>query len=99
MQIDKKNLPVKFMGFAATLLLLIFIVENINGRFWLNDFKVYCGGALAFLHGEPVYGVAFALGRLADLHERLAERRDLRKRGRPDPLARKAPRAAGILPA
>jgi hypothetical protein len=62
MQINKRNLPVKFIGFAAILLILIFIVENINGRFWLNDFKVYCGGALAFLHGEPVYGVLFALG-------------------------------------
>src|SRR5690348_10815828 len=59
---SRNNLPLKFLIFATTLLVLIFTIENINHRFWLNDFKVYYGAAQALMHGEQVYGVAFALG-------------------------------------
>ena len=50
--------------FALVLLaigLLLLAVELINGRFWLNDFRVYYGAANALLHGEPLYGVAHGL--------------------------------------
>jgi hypothetical protein len=51
-----------FALFAGIIFLLIFTVENINGRFWLNDFKVYYEAAKAFINNTPVYGVLFALG-------------------------------------
>ncbi len=57
-----KNLPVKFILFASLLLVAIFTVENINHRFWLNDFRVYYGAAQALLDGKPVYDTLFALG-------------------------------------
>ncbi len=40
---------------------VIFTLENINGRFWLNDFKVYYLAAKALLDRETVYGVSFGL--------------------------------------
>ncbi|MDD2965362.1 MAG: glycosyltransferase family 87 protein [Bacteroidales bacterium] len=39
-----------------------YLVENINGRFWLNDFLVYHSASSALLSGDQVYGVAFGLG-------------------------------------
>lgn len=42
---------------AAAFLLL----EAINGRLWLNDFRVYYDSGNALLNGEPVYGVAHGL--------------------------------------
>lgn len=36
-------------------------VEQANGRFWLNDFKVFYSAATALVTHEPVYGVAFGL--------------------------------------
>ncbi len=41
--------------------ILLFVIEHINGRFWLNDFRVYYGAANALLNGEPLYGVAHGL--------------------------------------
>ncbi len=43
------------------LFLLLLVVEHINGRFWLNDFRVYHGAAEALRHGEPLYGTAHGL--------------------------------------
>lgn len=43
------------------LFLLLMVVEHINGRFWLNDFRVYYGAAEALRQGEPLYGVAHGL--------------------------------------
>jgi hypothetical protein len=40
---------------------LLFIVEHINGRAWMHDFRVYWGAAQALLHGEAVYGVPHGL--------------------------------------
>jgi len=40
---------------------LLFVVEHINGRFWLNDLRVYYGAGEALLNGEPLYGVAHGL--------------------------------------
>ncbi len=50
------------MIFSVLLLAAIFTVENINHRFWLNDFKVYYGAVHAFLDGTPVYGTLYSLG-------------------------------------
>ena len=43
------------------LALLLYAAEMVNGRFWLNDFRVYYGAAQALLAGEPLYGVAHGL--------------------------------------
>jgi len=53
--------PYFFIAFAAIFFIAIFIIENINHRFWLNDFKVYYSAAKAFLNGEKIYGVPFGL--------------------------------------
>ncbi len=52
----------KFILFAALILIAFFVLENLNQRFWLNDFKVYYDAAHAFLNDSPVYGVNFSLG-------------------------------------
>ncbi|HNU57917.1 MAG TPA: glycosyltransferase family 87 protein [Flavobacteriales bacterium] len=54
--------PRRFQLAFGLIALLIFIVEHINGRFWLNDFRVYYGAGSSLLHGEPLYGVAHGLG-------------------------------------
>jgi hypothetical protein len=63
MIIDKSVLKSlwKFLVFTLVLIVMIFTVENINGRFWLNDFKVYYLAAKALLTGQQVYGVPFGL--------------------------------------
>ena len=55
----KKNSS--FLLFAFVFFILIFTVENINGRFWLNDFKVYYLAAKSLLEGKQVYGIPFGL--------------------------------------
>ena len=45
-----------FLIFSGLILLFILIIENVNQRFWLNDFKVYYLAAEAFLTHQPVYG-------------------------------------------
>ena len=61
----KKNsnrlLPLGFAIFVGAVCLLIFISENINGRFWLNDFKVYYLASKSLLQGTQVYGIHFGL--------------------------------------
>jgi hypothetical protein len=52
----------KFILFSGLIFVVIFCVENINHRFWLNDFRVYYSAAKAFIAGEQVYGVSFGLG-------------------------------------
>lgn len=50
--------------FAIILLLaaaLFLSLEAVNGRLWLNDFRVYYEAANALRHGEPLYGVAHGL--------------------------------------
>lgn len=54
--------PKTFLIFAASTLAAIFIVENINQRFWLNDFKVYYEASRSLFEGKPVYNTLFALG-------------------------------------
>jgi hypothetical protein len=50
-----------FVLFSLSFFILIFTLENINGRFWLNDFKVYYLAAKALLAGNQVYGTVFGL--------------------------------------
>lgn len=50
--------------FAIILLLaagLFMALEAINGRLWLNDFRVYYEAARALVNSEPLYGVAHGL--------------------------------------
>lgn len=56
-----KQYPGAHTGVMALLALLILVAEQVNGRFWLNDFRVYYGAAQALLAGEPLYGVAHGL--------------------------------------
>lgn len=53
--------PLRFQAVFAIVALLLFIVEHINGRFWLNDLRVYYGAGEALLNGEPLYGIAHGL--------------------------------------
>jgi hypothetical protein len=61
MTLPKLNSQHKFFLLSGLLFLIIFIVEHLNHRFWLNDFKVYFMAAEAFLNGKQVYGVPFGL--------------------------------------
>jgi hypothetical protein len=54
--------PGRFTVIFGVITLLLFVLEHINGRFWLNDFRVYYGAGEALLNGEPLYGVAHGLG-------------------------------------
>lgn len=46
----------------SVVLIAFYIVENINGRFWLNDFKVYYSASERLFSGGNVYHEAFGLG-------------------------------------
>ncbi len=50
-----------FALFAFLLLTVVFVIEHINGRFWLNDFKVYYLAAEALMSGKEMYGQTFGL--------------------------------------
>jgi len=50
-----------FVVFSIVLFFLIYILENINHRFWLNDYKVYYEAAKALREGRQVYGIPFGL--------------------------------------
>jgi Glycosyltransferase family 87 len=43
----------------VVLVLAAFLLEFVNGRFWLNDFRVYYSAAEALLRGDQVYGIPF----------------------------------------
>ncbi len=53
--------PRLFTIIFGLIALLLFVAEHINGRFWLNDLRVYYGAGEALLNGEPLYGVAHGL--------------------------------------
>ena len=48
-----------FIIFASLLVLAAFALEHLNGRFWLNDFRVYYMAADNLRHGLPIYNVVF----------------------------------------
>lgn len=58
---NKTVLPPVFIFVVVFLCLLIFIFESINGRLWMNDFKVYYLASDSLLHAKQVYGIPFGL--------------------------------------
>ncbi len=50
-----------FIFIVGGLLVLLFIMENVNGRFWLHDLEVYYSASRAFLEGNSPYGSSFGL--------------------------------------
>jgi len=50
-----------FRWTALFVLVLALVLEVVNGRFWLNDLKVYVMAADALRQGQPVYGLPFGL--------------------------------------
>lgn len=57
----KKDQPQILVVLLFIVFALMLVIENINGRFWLNDFKVMYSAAEAFIFGEQVYGKQFGL--------------------------------------
>jgi hypothetical protein len=53
--------PGRFTIVFVLVAVLLFVLEHVNGRFWLNDFRVYYGAGEALLNGEALYGVAHGL--------------------------------------
>lgn len=51
----------RFAIIVTSLFLILLVLQNINGRFWMNDFKVFYLAAKSFLQGEPVYHQQFGL--------------------------------------
>jgi hypothetical protein len=58
----EKIIPYKLIILASLIFLLDFVIENINHKFQLNDFKVYYYASSALIGGKQVYGVLFSLG-------------------------------------
>src|SRR5262245_54340870 len=50
-----------FLLITSALLVLVIALDLINGRLWLNDFRVYWEASGRFLHGQAPYGEAFGL--------------------------------------
>lgn len=53
--------PLGFNIILALFLIASFVVENLNGHFHLNDFKVYYDASLQFSDGLNPYGQAYGL--------------------------------------
>jgi hypothetical protein len=51
----------RFSIIVPLIALVLFVLEQVNGRFWLNDLRVYYDAALAMRSGSTVYGEAFGL--------------------------------------
>ncbi len=50
-----------FRWTVVLVLALAMVLEMVNGRFWLNDLRVYVMAADALRHGDLVYGLPFGL--------------------------------------
>ncbi|MDA8896339.1 DUF2029 domain-containing protein, partial [Bacteroidia bacterium] len=61
MRYFKFNSTLIFSLFGSAIIAAILLIEIINGRFWLNDFKVMYSAAASYVSNEPVYGVSFGL--------------------------------------
>lgn len=48
-----------FLIVATLLVLASLVLEHLNDRFWLNDFRVYYMAADNMRHGLPIYGEVF----------------------------------------
>lgn len=53
--------PNRFSIVLIAVALLLLAAELVNGRFWLNDLRVYYGAANALLNGDALYGVTHGL--------------------------------------
>lgn len=54
----------RLCSFRSTVLIVLalaLVLEVVNGRFWLNDLRVYVMAADALRHGQAVYGLPFGL--------------------------------------
>ena len=51
----------RFEVITSVLLMAIVALDGVNGRLWMNDFRVYWEAGGRLLHGEAVYGVAAGL--------------------------------------
>ncbi len=60
-KILKDNPKNRFLIIAIVIIATILFIEKLNGRFWLNDFKVFYSAAEALLNYEQVYGKSFGL--------------------------------------
>ena len=60
-KVFKPNAVKVFTIIASVVFAAMMTVEKINGRFWLNDFKVMYLAAEAFMNGDQVYGLSFGL--------------------------------------
>lgn len=56
-----KRFPDRYTIVFGVVAMLLFVLEHVNGRFWLNDFRVYYDSARALLDGQPLYGVSHGL--------------------------------------
>jgi len=59
-----KNLKLSFIKYhwvLVTFFVLFYAIQWVNGRFWLNDFKVYYLAMQNFLNGNSIYGIPFGL--------------------------------------
>ncbi len=52
----------RFVIIVTLLFLILLVFQNINGRFWMNDFKVFYLAAKSFVNGETVYMQPYGLG-------------------------------------
>lgn len=57
MPLLRRLLP--FFLIAGLLVVASLVVEQLNGRFWVNDFRVYYMAAGNMRHGLPIYGEVF----------------------------------------
>lgn len=57
----EKKIPYKFILVASVFFIIDFIIDAIDHRFQLSDFRVYYEAALAITHGNQVYGALFSL--------------------------------------
>src|ERR1035437_3870896 len=57
----KPTLPWLFILLALFICIADGLIENLNGRFWLNDFRVYYSAAQQAYTGAKVYGIPFGL--------------------------------------
>jgi hypothetical protein len=53
--------PNRFYYLLAFVLVGFFVIENINGRFWMNDFRVYWGATNSLISGTQIYDVVYGL--------------------------------------
>lgn len=56
-----QRFPDRFTIILVSISAILLVLELVNDRFWLNDFRVYYDAATAFRNGDAVYGVAHGL--------------------------------------